>query len=107
VTKDLSSIPILAAILNPREEPPIPFTDQIIRQEPLECGALPPPFRRKRLYPNAAAQAHDKLLCNLTLGVWNLGLPQFDWISFRVMQAAKPAVGIRLRVNLDLDSRGL
>ena len=46
-------------------------------------------------------------LCNLAFSVWNLGLPQFDRISLRVMQAGKPAVGIRLRVNLDRDSRSL
>src|SRR5260370_29263557 len=41
-----------------------------------------------------------ELLCNLPFGVWNLRLPQFDRISLRVMQAAEPPVGIRLRVNL-------
>jgi hypothetical protein len=46
------------------------------------------------------------LLCNLAFGVWNLRLPQFDRISLRVMHAGKPAVGIRLRVHLDLDSCG-
>src|SRR5580700_385245 len=48
-----------------------------------------------------------ELLCNLAFGVWNLRLPQFDRISLRVMHAGKPAVGIRLRVHLDLDSSGL
>jgi hypothetical protein len=48
-----------------------------------------------------------KLLCNLAFGAWTLWLPQFDRISLRVMQASEPAVGIRLRVNLDLDSRSL
>src|ERR1700728_4244457 len=41
-------------------------------------------------------------LCNLSPR-----LPQFDRISLRVMQAGEPAVGISLRVNLDLDSRSL
>jgi hypothetical protein len=50
---------------------------------------------------------NPELLCNLAFGVWNLRLPQFDRISLRVMHAGKPAVGIRLRVNLDLDSRSL
>jgi len=48
-----------------------------------------------------------KLLCSLAFGVWTFWLPQFDRISLRVMQASEPAVGIRLRVNLDLDSRSL
>src|SRR5580700_4095773 len=48
-----------------------------------------------------------ELLCNLAFGVWNLWLPQFDRISLRVMHAGKPTVGIRLRVNLDLDSGSL
>jgi hypothetical protein len=48
-----------------------------------------------------------ELLCDLAFGVWNLRLPQFDRISLRVMHAGEPAVGIRLRVNLDLDSCGL
>jgi hypothetical protein len=48
-----------------------------------------------------------ELPCNLAFRVWNFGLPQFDGIPLRVMQAGEPAVGIRLRVNLDLDSRGL
>jgi len=46
-------------------------------------------------------------LCNLAFSVWNLRLPQFDRISLRVTQACEPAVGIRLRVNLDRDSRSL
>src|ERR1700730_15437893 len=61
-------------------------------------------------FASAATQEKSRnspeLLCNLAFGVWNLRLPQFDRISLRVMQAGKPAVGIRLRVNLDLDSRG-
>ena len=48
-----------------------------------------------------------ELLCNLAVSVWNLRLLQFDRISLRIMQAGEPAVGIRLRVNLDRDSRGL
>src|SRR5437879_348155 len=48
-----------------------------------------------------------ELLCNLAFGIWTLWLPQFDRISLRVMQASEPAVGIRLRVNLDRDSRAL
>ena len=48
-----------------------------------------------------------ELLCNLAFGIWTLWLPQFDRISLRVMQASEPAVGIRLRVNLDRDSRSL
>ena len=35
---------------------------------------------------------------------WTFRLLQFDRISLRVVQAGEPAVGIRLRVNLDLDS---
>ena len=48
-----------------------------------------------------------ELLCNLAFGVCDLRLPQFDRISLGVMQAGEPAVGIRLRVNLHLDSRRL
>ena len=48
-----------------------------------------------------------KVFRNLALSVWNLRLPQFDRIPLRVMQAGEPAVGIRLWVNLDRDSRSL
>ena len=48
-----------------------------------------------------------ELFGNLAFGVWNLRLPQFDRISLRVVQASEPAVGIRLRVNVDRDSRSL
>jgi hypothetical protein len=46
-------------------------------------------------------------LGTLAFSVCNLRLPQFDGIPLRVMQAGEPAVGIRLRVNLDRDSRSL
>jgi hypothetical protein len=36
-----------------------------------------------------------------------LGLPEFDGIAFRVVEAGEPAVGIRLGVDLDLDASGL
>jgi len=48
-----------------------------------------------------------ELFRNLAFSVWNLRLPQFDRIPLRVMQASEPAVGIRLRVNLNRDSRSL
>src|SRR5205807_9556267 len=48
-----------------------------------------------------------ELFRNLAFSVWNLRLPQFDRIPLRVMQASEPAVGIRLWVNLDSDSRSL
>jgi len=48
-----------------------------------------------------------ELFRDLAFSVWTRRLPQFDRISLRVMQVSKPAVGIRLRVNLDRDSRSL
>ncbi len=48
-----------------------------------------------------------ELFSKLAWSGWLCRLPQFDRISLRVMQAGEPAVGIRLRVNLDLDSCGL
>ena len=42
----------------------------------------------------------------LARAVSSCRLPQFNRISFRVAQAGEAAVGIRLRVNLDLDSGG-
>src|SRR5229473_1316339 len=48
-----------------------------------------------------------RLFSKLAWSGWLCRLPQFDRISLRVMHAGKPAVGIRLRVNLDLDSRSL
>src|SRR6267143_171052 len=48
-----------------------------------------------------------ELFRDLAFSVWTLRLPQFDRIPLRVMQASEPAVGIRLRVNLDRDSRSL
>jgi hypothetical protein len=47
-----------------------------------------------------------ELFSNLAWSVSSCRLPQFDRISLRVMQAGEPAVGIRLRVNLDRDSCG-
>ena len=47
------------------------------------------------------------LFSKLAWSGWLCRLPQFDRISLRVMHAGKPAVGIRLRVHLDLDSRSL
>ena len=38
--------------------------------------------------------------------MWRCGLPQFERISFRVMQAGEPAVGVGLGVDLDLDLCG-
>jgi hypothetical protein len=43
---------------------------------------------------------------NLAWTVSSCRLPQFNRISFRVVQAGEAAVGIGLRVNLDLDSCG-
>ena len=48
-----------------------------------------------------------ELFSKLVWSVGLCGLPQFDRISLRVMDAGKPSVGIRLRVNLDFDSGGL
>jgi len=45
-------------------------------------------------------------LSNLACSVSSCRLPQFNRISFRVVQSGKPAVGIKLRVNLDLDFCG-
>jgi hypothetical protein len=47
------------------------------------------------------------LFPDLAFRVLNLRLPQFDRIPLWVMQAGEPAVGIRLRVNLDRDSGSL
>jgi len=49
----------------------------------------------------------EPLALHLAFRVWNLRLPQFDGIPLGVMQAGEPAVGIRLRINLDRDSSGL
>src|SRR5579864_2480070 len=48
-----------------------------------------------------------ELLSSLAWSVWFCRFPQFDGIPLRVMQVGEPAVGIRLRVNLDRDSRSL
>ena len=48
-----------------------------------------------------------ELLSKLVWSVWLCRLPQFDRIPLRVMKAGESAVGIRLRVNLDCDSRSL
>ncbi len=58
------------------------------------------------IWPSRRANACE-LFRDLAFSVWNLRLPQFDRIPLRVMQASEPAVGIRLRVNLDRDSRSL
>jgi hypothetical protein len=47
-----------------------------------------------------------ELFSKLPRGGWLCRLPQSDRISLRVVQAGEPAVGIRLRVNLDRDSSG-
>jgi hypothetical protein len=52
-------------------------------------------------------QKQSELFSKLPRGGWLCRLPQFDRISLRVMHAGEPAVRIRLRVNLDLDSSGL
>ena len=57
--------------------------------------------------PTQEQSRNSEPLCNLAFGVWNLRLPQFNRISLRVMHAGEPAVRIRLRVHLDLDSSGL
>src|ERR1700693_5344931 len=60
-------------------------------------------------WPATQEKSRDRpeLHYNSAFSVLSLGLPQFDRISLRVMQAAEPAVGIRLWVNLDFDSRSL
>ena len=55
----------------------------------------PPSQERSRNSP--------ELRSNLANG-WSRRLPQFDRISFRVVQTRKPAVGIRPRINLDRNS---
>jgi len=59
---------------------------------------------------DAALEALPSIFCwppgKLAFGVWILGLPQFDRISFGVVYAGEPAYGI-IRGNLDFDSRSL
>src|ERR1700753_3894708 len=50
-------------------------------------------------------QSHAMLI--IIAAIDSRGLPQLDRISFRVMQASETAVGGRLRVHLDSDTRGL
>jgi hypothetical protein len=38
------------------------------------------------------------------LAAWSCELPQLDWISFRVMQASKPPIGVGLRINFHLNA---
>src|SRR6267142_3516585 len=60
-------------------------------------------------YPVTQEKSRNRpeLFSKLAWSGWLCRLPQFDRISLRVMQAGEPAVGIRLRVHLDLDSSGL
>jgi hypothetical protein len=62
---------------------------------------------KKTLHLSRILKNNPELHSNLAFGVWNLGLPQFDRIPFRVMQVGEAAVGIRLRINLDRDARSL
>ena len=61
---------------------------------------------RKCLMTRERSRDSPELSSDLASGLLSFRLPQFDRISLRVMQAGKPAVGIRLRVNLDRDSCG-
>jgi hypothetical protein len=71
---------------------------QVYRRQPLPWDYFR--FARQEEFRNS-----PELFRDLAFSVWNLRLPQFDRIPLRVMQASEPAVGIRLRVNLDRDSR--
>src|SRR6266705_5027362 len=50
-------------------------------------------------------KSSPELFGNLAWSFLYRRLPQFDRISLRVMQAGEPSVRVRLRVNLDHDSR--
>ena len=63
--------------------------------------------RKLELRGDIPVRTVTRLFSKLVWSDWLCGLPQFDRISLRVMQAGEPAVGIRLLVNLDLDSRSL
>src|ERR1700732_1275930 len=55
--------------------------------------------------PAAAGRRPRVIFCggpSVSLAAWFYELPQFDRVSFRVMQASKPPVGVGLRINFHL-----
>jgi hypothetical protein len=93
--------PATNLILRGRAQAPGLFISQLMSRHPGK------PYFVYVLWSASGHKAYAELLCNLAFRVSNLRLPQFDRIPLRVMQAGEPAVGIRLRVNLHLDSSSL
>ena len=72
-------------------------------------GRQPFPYRTTEGLPvthQEKSRSSPERFSNLAWTVSSCRLPQFNRISFRVVQAGEAAVAIRLRVKLDLDSCG-